>query len=113
MNWYRLDENANPVPCKSPMEYHKWHESMPPWGVWYQSKTGCGLTVAWDKMPGGQVVSTVFLGLDHSFAGGRPLLRETMVFADEHSNEDLFVQRYHTYSEAMEGHRKLMQERVP
>ena len=48
-------------------------------------------------------VSTVFLGLDHSFDGGRPVLYETMIFGGEH---DEYQERYYTYQEAKEGHQR-------
>ena len=50
----------------------------------------------------GQVrVSTVFLGLDHQFGDGPPLLFETMVFGGEHDQEQW---RYSTWDEAVAGH---------
>jgi hypothetical protein len=50
-------------------------------------------------------VSTIFLGLDHAWGVGEsPLLFETMVFP----SEDMW--RYHTYQEALEGHRKACAE---
>ena len=48
-------------------------------------------------------VSTVFLGIDHSFGSGPPLLWETMIFGGEH---DGYQDRYSTYDEAMAGHAK-------
>jgi len=52
-------------------------------------------------------VSTVFLGLDHSFGGGVPILFETLVFGGpmEHAGE-----RYATYDEAEAGHMRYCQE---
>ena len=48
------------------------------------------------------VVSTVFLGLDHSFGvGDVPILFETMVFFNDGSDE---THRYATWDEALEGH---------
>lgn len=48
-------------------------------------------------------ISTVFLGLDHSFGfGGPPLWFETMIFGGVH---DGFQVRYSTYREAISGHR--------
>ena len=38
-------------------------------------------------------VSTVFLGMDHSFGHGDPLLFETMIFGGEHDNTKSVVQR--------------------
>ena len=48
-------------------------------------------------------VSTVFIGLDHNFGEGDPLLFETMIFGGPHSGD---TYRYHTWGEAEEGHRK-------
>lgn len=48
-------------------------------------------------------ISTVFLGVDHSFLNGPPLLFETMVFGGEH---DEYQIRYSTWDEAYEGHHK-------
>ncbi len=55
-------------------------------------------------------VSTVFLGIDHSFMNeGKPLLFETMLFSD---NKDLDGRqwRYTTWDEAVEGHNKAVKE---
>lgn len=60
--------------------------------------------VARDEI-GNKVVSTVFLGLDHSYVSGEPpVLFETMVFNGDGDGGDCW--RYHTYEEAMAGHRK-------
>lgn len=48
-------------------------------------------------------VSTVFLGMDHSFGHGEPVLFETMIFGGEH---DEYQERYHTLEESMIGHEK-------
>ncbi len=48
-------------------------------------------------------VSTVFLGIDHSYGRGEPALFETMIFGGEH-DEDTW--RYATWKEAEEGHKK-------
>lgn len=50
---------------------------------------------------GARLVSTVFLGLDHCFTGGPPLLWETMVFGGRHHE---FQARYSLESAAREGH---------
>jgi hypothetical protein len=48
------------------------------------------------------IVSTVFLGLDHSFsAQSQPVLFETMIFGGVRDEEQL---RYRTWDEAVEGH---------
>ena len=46
-------------------------------------------------------VSTVFLGMDHSFNGGTPVLFETMIFGGEY---DQYQERYCTWGEAEKGH---------
>ena len=57
-------------------------------------------------------VSTVFLGLDHSFSlDGPPVLFETMVFysGGDRPYLDHYMQRYRTWDEAVCGHRKILQ----
>ena len=51
-------------------------------------------------------VSTVFLGVDHSFRPGPPVLFETMVF--EGSMMGRYCKRYHTYGEAKKGHEEVV-----
>lgn len=64
--------------------------------------------VAWTSV-GDVVISTVFLGMDHSFGmGGPPILFETMVFGGLLDKEQ---ERYSTREEAKAGH-KAMVERV-
>lgn len=46
-------------------------------------------------------VSTVFLGIDHAFGKGEPILFETMVFG---GNYDQYTKRYSTWDEAIHGH---------
>lgn len=53
----------------------------------------------------GVLVSTVFLGLDYNFAGGPPLLYETMVFREGRGDE---CERYHTREEALAGHERML-----
>lgn len=47
-------------------------------------------------------ISTVWLGLDHNFGGGAPILFETMVFGFD--GADNYMQRYSTEEEARAGH---------
>ena len=55
-------------------------------------------------------ISTVFLSMDHGLGGligdGTPVLFETMVFGGEH---DDYQERYHTYDEAEEGHKRIVE----
>lgn len=48
-------------------------------------------------------VSTVFLGLDHGFGHGPPLLFETMIFGGPH---DQYQERCSTWDEALAEHAK-------
>ena len=54
---------------------------------------------------GNAKVSTVFLGVDYDFTGKKPLLFETMVFGGPYDGEE---QRYSTWEEAEEGHKKVV-----
>ena len=47
-------------------------------------------------------VSTVWLGCDHSFGEGAPIIFETMVFGIEGADE--YMQRYATEEQARAGH---------
>lgn len=62
-----------------------------------------------DTTIGGSRISTVFLGLDHSFTpGAKPVVFETLVFGGPLSDE---MVRYCTYDEAEAGHAAMV-ERV-
>lgn len=52
-------------------------------------------------------VSTVFLGIDHSFGGDKPLLYETMIFGGKLDQQ---MERYSTWAEAEEGHKKWLEK---
>lgn len=53
------------------------------------------------------LVSTVFLALDHRYYDdiGAPVVFETMIFGGKHND---YQERYETYLEALEGHRKAL-----
>ncbi len=69
------------------------------WGRWY---TGADKKVG--NYQGGDVgVSTVFLGSDHQFGEGPPLIFETMIFGGKY---DGYTDRYSTWEEAEAGHEK-------
>lgn len=86
--YYKLDENKKPVP----VEMMEWATS--------QSDLNSRI-VKHDKLANGILVSTVFLGLNHQYGEGPPVLFETMIFGGEH---DQFQERYCTWDEAVEGH---------
>ena len=64
--------------------------------------------VAQDEIADGVKVSTVFLGLDHQYGDGPPLLFETLVFEGTLDGE---MMRYSTWEEAEIGHKEMV-ERV-
>ena len=51
-------------------------------------------------------ISTVFLGIDHSYNGGTPVLFETMIFGGEN---DQYKERYTSWEEAEKGHKRAVE----
>ena len=52
----------------------------------------------------GKWVSTVWVGIDHAYGLGPPLIFETMIFAKHGDWHDLDCYRYSTEAEALAGH---------
>ena len=71
------------------------------WARWFE-KGNDNCRVA-STVADGIHVSTVFLGIDHSFGRGRPLLFETMIFGGKH---DEWQDRCETWKEAEEMHKR-------
>ena len=63
-----------------------------------------------ETLPDGKKVSTVWLGLDHNFGEGEPLIFETMVFSSEGDFSDVDVERYSTLEEAQKGHKEMVKK---
>lgn len=62
-----------------------------------------------DVLENGVMVSTVWLGLDHSYTpGGRPKIFESMVFYKSYDELDMY--RYTTEEEARLGHKMLVKK---
>lgn len=91
--YYKLDKEKNVVPC-----------TLEEWIKVFEKNRTVKLT----KLEDGGIISTVFLGIDHSFGNGDPLVFESMVFSKE--GEELDQIRYSTYKEAEEGHIRLVNE---
>lgn len=91
---YILDEKGNPKEEPDLMKWAEWFEA---------ADRFVAKTKTW-----GSEVSTVFIGLDHSFGMGVPLLYETMVFGGKLDGE---MNRYATKEEAEAGHKEMV-ERV-
>ena len=66
--------------------------------------------VAATTLPDGKWVSTVWLGFDHSFGSGPPLIFETMVFPSSGNMSELDTERYSTESEAIAGHAAMVEK---
>ena len=77
------------------------------WGVLFQDRAY--KRIACDKLPKTKKwVSTVWLGLDHSFTEeGPPLIFETMAFSGK-GFEELDCRRWATEAEAIAGHRDMV-----
>lgn len=73
------------------------------WAKWFER---ADRKVALTALGGGVEVSTVFLGLNHNWGDGPPLLFETMVFGGEH---DSYQQYHSTWEEAEEGHKQVVE----
>ena len=73
------------------------------WGVFFNDMEQ--RRIAHTKVSPKVSVSTVFLGLDHSFSGGPPLLFESLVFGGKHDGDML---RYASYADAVKGHNELV-----
>ena len=87
---YILNAAGDPEVCDDVQE----------WGKWFESADDLR-RIARDKIGEDVTVSTVFLGLDHAWNQGPPLLFETMIFGGPHSG---YQERYSTKTEALAGH---------
>lgn len=81
--------------------------------AWLRDPRGHGdddyLRVALDEVDEVYTVSTVWLGLDHSFGHGPPQIFETMTFLSG-TVEDTSCQRYATEDQARAGHEAVVAE---
>lgn len=74
MKRYKLDSNGSPVPCPNLFEWAEWLE------------TSKDRQVKLDTF--GEIkCSTVFLGIDHNWGEGPPVLWETMIFGGPMNGE--------------------------
>lgn len=89
---YILDERGNPKEVDNILEWADWFEK-------------ADRTVAKDEF-NGIMVSTVFLGIDHSFGNSeKPVLYETMIFGLKEEDSE-YQERYATKVEALAGHER-------
>lgn len=87
------DMDGNPIDIMAWAEMYKDHDKR---------------RVGGTKVFPGWWVSTVLLGLDHSFSGGPPIIFETMVFHPKHGGSEMEMDRYSTKAEAEVGHRAMV-----
>lgn len=90
-SYYAILDGKNVVPC----DMETWIEKFRKDETYILKKTKVNE----------RTVSTVFLGMDHSFCDPVPLWFETMVFP-----ECDICERYTTYDEAIDGHKKIVNE---
>lgn len=88
---YILSDDGTPIVASSVQE----------WGRWFETHDR---RVAYDRLPTCDI-STVFLGLDHGWGEGPPVLWETMVFGGKLDGEQ---RRYTSMSDALAGHREVV-----
>jgi len=102
---YILDKDGNP----------KEEPDLMTWARWFETANEERIVARTDLKD--VYVSTVFMGLDHNFGLGKPILWETLVFENKTTTEEYmgrkftfhktvgeYGERYHTKDEAMSGH---------
>lgn len=65
--------------------------------------------VAEDTLPDGRWISTVWLGINHQYGDGPPLIFETMVFPSRGEWAEEYCERYSTEEEALAGHAHVLE----
>ena len=77
---------------------------------WAEEFQNADRTVAKTTVSDGKWISTVFLGLDHQFGDGHPLIFETMVFPSKDDMGELDCRRYSSEDEAKAGHEEMVKK---
>lgn len=75
------------------------------WAKWLETRKGEEGWRVGHHVADGIEVSTVFLGLNHNWGDGEPLIFETMVFGGPLDSEQ---ERYSTWEEAEAGHASMV-----
>ena len=88
--YYKLTENHQAIPCRDVIEWADWCSK-------------ADRLLAQDILPGGIIVSTLFVGLDYSFGLGPPLLWQTMILG---ARADPYQERYPSEALARAGHER-------
>lgn len=69
------------------------------WAIWFEANQDT--RVVRQEKVNGAAISTVFLGIDHSYGDGPPILFETMIFGGEHND---YQDRCSTWKQAEAMH---------
>jgi len=92
--YYILDAEGEPKPAEL-LEWAKWFED------------AANRQLARTEVKPDVTVSTIFLGLDHNFCSGKPVLWETVIFGGPRSEE---MYRYTNEVAALKKHAKIVEE---
>lgn len=95
--YHKLDENKNVIPS-----------SLKEWADFVEGRLPTNYKHIGDDEVNGKRISTVFLGLCHSFdpCNNVPIVFETMIFDSDHG---IYQDRYSTYKEAEDGHHRAIE----
>lgn len=97
LKYILAEDGRTPLVCEDTLEWGRWMED-------HRKRV-----VSQDHV--GQFwISTVFLGLNHNYGRGLPVLWETMVFdkTSERPWEDLDCRRYEDFDSACLGHNEMV-----
>lgn len=97
MTWFILDENGEPIQADTLVAAR-----------WFEDEGNIQRRqVAYDSLPDGSLLSTVFLCLDHGMGrSDGPVLYESMWFGGPHDGHQ---RRYKTRQEALAGHMEMLE----
>lgn len=94
--WYVLEADGKTPRLCDVDEWSEWRRGRK------ENPDASGWKVSYTELPwDGCYVSTVFMGLDHGYGHGPPVLWETLIFNGRLADEG---SRYTSYDEALLGH---------
>ena len=98
---YILDKNGEPIPA-----------TMDVWAEWYEKDFPIEKRRVARTKVGNYTVSTVFLGLDHQWGKGPPVLWETMLFVKGKGHDEQDMERCSGSREQAEAMHERMVKKV-
>lgn len=96
--YYKLDENKNVTPCSDEEWLNFRKETL---------LNNCQHVA--DDIVNGKRISTIFLGLHIYVISEIPMVFETIIFDDGHIGGEIYRDRYSTWEQAEEGHKRAIQ----